>query len=123
MIIQDIFLLISANDRIHLIGYDKIEKELFTVSYSNDCDTTNNNYPSIENDLFGIDPIFLRDYNPKLNTLLITYDVMNFADRFDYDCLLDKKVIKPAIRDEIVKKIKNFTGEENPILVIMKLKE
>jgi len=113
----------KRNDRIHLIGYDKIEKELFTVSYSNDCDTTNNNYPSIENDLFGIDPIFLRDYNPKLNTLLITYDVMNFADRFDYDCLLDKKVIKPAIRDEIVKKIKNFTGEENPILVIMKLKE
>ena len=112
----------KKSDECFIIVHNKDSKESFSVKSHKDCITEKNYWPSIENDLFGVEPIIIGRYNPQLNLFFTTF-TDNSLYKIDYDCVLEKDVKMPAIRDSIVKKMQNHpTSEENSILVIMHLK-
>lgn len=111
-----------VKDENFLIYLNKKTNELYNIPQDETCDTSMYNSPSIENDLFGLEPIYLTHYFRESN-MVITYYGEFLDKRNDLDCLRQKKVLMPELHSEIVHKIANLTGEENPFLILLHLKK
>jgi len=113
----------KKGDGWYFMAHNKTNNESFILESHKNCITEKNHLPSIENDLFGIDPHFYQHYfNPNLNIIWTKFTDKSSWE-IDYDCVLEKDVKMPAIRDSIIRKMKNCTGIQNPTLVIMHLKD
>lgn len=108
-----------------MIWYDKTEKTTYSATYRDPCDKTSNSLkrPFIENDIFGLEPIYIRGYQPKDNYIIMDFNPGYAQSHVDIDCFRSLNVSNPKLRDQIADKIENATGEENKILILMHLKK
>lgn len=109
-------------DKPMFIVYNKKSHEQFSIPFNNPCDTSTNNRPSFENDLYGIEPIYFRQYLLGKNLIITTYQ--EFPKRtIDLDCIREKDVKTPELRDKLMNRIEKFDGSENPLLILLHLKK
>ncbi|MCK5820451.1 MAG: 6-bladed beta-propeller [Bacteroidales bacterium] len=109
----------NGQERIN-VAYDKKNDEVFSLSHQTTCDTSKIFItPTMENDLFGIEPVFIHSYNKELKKYvgLVTLDVI--GQFYDLECLKKKEVILPKIRDELVELIEDEENSNNLILVLL----
>jgi len=106
-----------------LLCYDKDNQEAFSCQYRDPCDTTSyEKRPFIQNDLFGLEPIYFRSIQPNDGFVVMDYTPWRKQDEIDVDCFRELDVLDPGIRDQIADKIENATGEESKTLILLHLK-
>jgi len=122
--IKDYLIAWTILDKPYNIVYDKRKKESFSVSSPFECINTSNTWftHGWDNDVFGIDGVWLSKYNKENNYVITILYLERFVDNGDLQCIRDKKVKMPEKRDQIVEMIENSTGEELPLIVLMYLK-
>lgn len=64
----------------------------------------------------------LNNYQPNQNIIVSQIRLGRVSDMIDLECLSQKKVKLPKKRDQLVDLIENVTGEELPLLVLLKMK-
>lgn len=107
-----------------LVWYNIEAKQSFSSDYLDKCyHTTEERRPYIENDIFGFEPLYFRNIDYKQNVLFSDFSLSNYLEDMDLDCVKKKNVKNSIMRDLLIEKIKNQTGNENQILVIMHLKK
>jgi len=77
---------------------------------------------SIENDLFGIEPLYLDQYDPVRNELICAVRPGWISDSHDMTCVRARKVKYPEARDQLADLAESRTGLENMAIVVMKMK-
>lgn len=102
------------------IIYDKQYKESFSIPVNNSCSELNS--PNFENDIFGFEHISFYSYQPESNITVVPIQMEYMRKKVDLDCLRKKVVKNPELRNKIADKIENFTGEENPLILLLHLK-
>ena len=78
---------------------------------------------AIENDIFGIEPVYFGEYQTGSDFWILNVSVEEAQMSRDLDCLKKLKVTQPEVRDRIVQIARNSTGEEGPVLVLMHRKK
>ena len=78
--------------------------------------------PGLENDLFGINPISLREYCPKIDRVIGWTRPEWIATSYDLDCIRNKKVKYPELRDRFLEIAEEAVTSGQMMLVLMKLK-
>jgi len=117
------YLVLSYLDKeFYQVIYSKGDQDVFTSSDKPVCNSGSGRlvpeHP-LENDLFGYDPIWLSHYFPDQNLLVYPLSLDEAAEITDLDCLRKKRVLLPEKRDQLVKMIENYRGDELPLLVFM----
>ena len=109
-----------------LIVYDKNKRESFSVIDPFQCDLEQNGGGDanvIDNDLFGFEPIRIHKYHPKEESYSDWFLFESVELYNNLDCVSGRAVKNPQLRDLLVDKVKNFKGDELPILVLMHSKQ
>lgn len=106
------------------ILFDKKSKKAFAVDQPIACDTANRSWvkTSVINDVFGLEPVFLSDFNPQRNELITLVRPGWTIDSHDMACVRQREVKFPAIRDRLATLAESRLGFENMAIVVMKLK-
>ncbi|MCX6227013.1 MAG: 6-bladed beta-propeller [Bacteroidia bacterium] len=101
-----------------LLVWDKTKNLSFSIPFENNCKSNFENRPSIINDLYAIEPVHLRGYQPDDGILLTTIEPKSVAADYDFSCLRMKFVTNPAKRDSLFNMIQ---GEKDLNYFIIKL--
>ena len=107
------------------IIYDKKSGEAFTPS---DQKKQNLSYDKgrhnhiWDNDIFGFPKLYLRSYFPNQN-LLTSIVYLARVSPADLEYTKSKNVISPIKRDQMSKIIQDYSGEELPLIVLLKVKK
>ncbi|OFY55673.1 MAG: hypothetical protein A2X22_14160 [Bacteroidetes bacterium GWF2_49_14] len=104
--------------------YDKKLKRAFSIGQPIACDTADNSWvkTSVINDVFGIEPINISNYNPDKKEIIARVMPGWAVDSHDITCLRQRNVTLPAIRDRLADLIESADGVANMAIVVMKLK-
>ena len=76
--------------------------------------------PSMDNDLYGIEPVYFDFYQSDINCLLKFYRSWMLEEDLDIQKIKQKEVLFPAIRDKIIDMVNSEVG--GIIIMILKLK-
>jgi hypothetical protein len=106
-----------------LLVHDKRAGKSFSIPVANPCYRSESKRPSIENDIFGIEPVYFGEYQTGSDFWILNVSVEEAQMSRDLDCLKKLKVTQPEVRDRIVQIARNSTGEEGPVLVLMHRKK
>lgn len=103
--------------------YNHKTKEIFEVSRTTTCYTSSDSNPySMKNDLYGVGRIWLRHYSAKIDRFISLVDPDGIADYYDLNCIRDKKVKFPKLRDRFLEIVEDPEAPYQKIIVLMKLK-
>jgi len=130
---NSILSIVDAGQYFHIFGenrkgwftalYNQKTKEIFQFVQKSTCDTSR--YAGLygfENDLFGAGRIWLRNYQKKIDRFLIVFDLETFADRNDLECIREKEVKFPELRDRFIELAKDPEAGYQKIIVLMRAK-
>jgi len=76
----------------------------------------------MENDLYGVGTISLSHYSKKIDRFVAWGRVEGLADYYDFNCIRNKKVKYPELRDLFLEIAEDPEGSYQKIIVLMKLK-
>jgi hypothetical protein len=117
---------ITANGKDHgkffNLIYDKRRKDTFTLDHMSACDTTSRPVSSVINDIFGIEPLSLQNFDFNGKHLTVHFYPGFFRMTHDLDELSQLSVSNPELRNELIEIIR-VANEEEAILLILKVKE
>jgi hypothetical protein len=103
------------------IAYDQSTGEMFKMNNGVECDTSGNwTSPTLSNDLFGIEPVFIERYDKTIERYVVWVFPQAIKDNYDLDCLISKQVRYPKIRDEIIRISQEPSLAENRIMILLK---
>jgi hypothetical protein len=105
-----------------IIGYDKLTGESFSINRTDTCSITSKNWPSLENDIFGIEPVFLNHYQPDLNCMVLPISLQALKSGKDFNCLRKRTVSEPEILNQIISRAEASAESDNQVLVLLHLK-
>lgn len=104
-------------------AYDKKSEEVFILSDNQECDKSAYQKSSIiKNDLFGIEPINIRRFEKQTNLYVAWLRVGMIASEYDLDCIRNKEVKLPEIRDQLIEIIESPDVDNNMVLLLMEAK-
>ena len=89
------------------------------------CDTTSGESwirTSIDNDIYGLEPLFFDQYIPERNELIAQVRPGWAIETHDMACVRQRQVKFPKVRDQLVTLSESRLGSENTALVVMKLR-
>ncbi|MCD6347782.1 MAG: 6-bladed beta-propeller [Bacteroidales bacterium] len=105
------------------VVYDKKTGEIFELQAITACDTSGTfTTQTIENDLYGVDPIYINRYDPGIGMLIGWVRTSWLGSNYDLDCIRNKKVKYPELRDQLLRIAEDEEASENMLLVLMKMK-
>jgi len=78
---------------------------------------------SIENNVFGLEPLFFEQYIPERNEIVAAVSPGSAAETHDMACLRQLQVKFPKVRDQLVAIAESGMGWENSAIVVMKLRK
>lgn len=130
---NSIVTIIDAGDYLHIWGmkdnewfsaiYNQKSNEIFEVSRENNCYLSKDNKPyGFNNDLYGVGYIWLRNYSPNIDRFIYLLDLSSIADYYDLECLAQKQVKYPKLRDQLIEYANDPEGSPQLVMVIMKVK-
>ena len=103
--------------------YNHKSGDIFQLTSGTSCDTTGNfKIRGLTNDLYGIDPASLYVYSPKIDRVISWVRPEWIASSYDLDCIRDKKVKFPKLRDQFLEIAEDPEATGQLVLVLMKLK-
>jgi hypothetical protein len=104
-------------------AYNKKSEEIFLLADDMDCDTASLEKTAvIKNDLFGIDPIQIQIFEQQIDRYVAWFPLSMISTEFDQDCLRNKEVKLPEIRDRLLELAKSVDTENNLVLLLMEAK-
>lgn len=113
---------VSYNVRF-LSACDKKSEEVFILSDSPECDKSSyQKSPVVKNDLFGIEPVNIREFDQQANRYVAWLRVGMIASEYDLDCIRNKEVKLPEIRDQLIEIIESPDMDNNMVLLLMEAK-
>ena len=113
---------ISHYDRF-MAGYNKSSEEIFLLSDHPDCDSASSQQsPCIKNDLFGIEPIHIYEFDRQINRYVSWLRIGMIASEYDLNCIKNKKVMLPKIRDQLIEITQSPDPDNNLVLLLMEAK-
>jgi len=113
---------IAQKDRFSAV-YSKKSEELFLLSDKAECDTSSYQSTSIvENDLFGIEPVSIRRFEQMAYRYVAWMRPGMIAFGNDLDCIRNKEVKLPEIRDQLLKIAESDDVDNNMVLLLMEAK-
>jgi hypothetical protein len=86
------------------------------------CDTTSRPVSSISNDIFGIEPLSLQNFDFNGNHLTVHFYPGFYRMTHDLDELSQFSVSNPELRNELIQVIR-MVNDEEAMLIILKVKE
>lgn len=125
--------ILDAGQYLHILGrksnswftalYNQKTKEIFEVVQNSDCDTSRyaGQY-GLENDLFGAGRIWLRNYSKKIDRFFTIIDLERFTDYYDLECIREKEVKFPEMRDRFIEWAKDPEAHYQKLIVLMRAK-
>ncbi|MBT3243017.1 MAG: 6-bladed beta-propeller [Bacteroidetes bacterium] len=103
--------------------YNQKSGDFFELSNRVSCDTSGTfKSACLENDLFGVEPISMREYHPGLDRVIGWSRPAWVGSHYDLDCIRNKKVKYPKLRDQYLAIAEDIEAAEQMLLVLMKLK-
>jgi len=104
-------------------AYDKSSEEVFLLSDGTECLTTFNQMAvSIKNDLFGIEPVFIRRFEQQANRFVSWLPLEMIASMYDLDCIRNKEVKFSEIRDRLIDIAESPDEDNSMVLLLMEAK-
>lgn len=125
--------IMDAGQYFHILGknrngwftalYNQKTKEIFEVVQKSICDTSRyaGRY-GFENDLYGAGRIWLRNYSKKLDRFFTLIDLEKFTDYYDLECIREKEVKFPELRDRFIELVKDPEARYQKLIVLMRAK-
>ncbi|MDD4645767.1 MAG: hypothetical protein PHY99_07245, partial [Bacteroidales bacterium] len=96
--------------------------ELFELSAPPSCDTLGQDqYRTFENDLFGVEPVRLMEYNQNIHRMISWIRPDDYSSS-ELDCIRKKEVKLPELRDRFLKIASDPEASGQVLLVLMKMK-
>lgn len=123
--LPDILLInLMVNGGSGTVMYDKKSTMASRIDHPTSCDTASNSWvnSSIINDVFGLEPTYLSQYNPEKKEIITLVRPGWTIDSHDMNCLRSREVKFPAIRDRLADLSEDRLGQANAAIVVMKLK-
>jgi hypothetical protein len=118
-----------AHPRFHLDiknhCFDKRTLTSFAPDHPIACDTSSRESwvrSSIDNDVYGLEPLFLDQYFPERKELIALVRPGWNIETHDMTCIRQRTVKFPQIRDQLVTLAESRLGRENMAIVVMKLR-
>lgn len=110
---------------VYQVIYDKTKKEAYSLINNYTCYTPSHNYDectySINNDLFGLSLYWIGRFSEKTcSSSTISLDIS--SSKTYLKCLRELNVLMPEKLNELADMIEGYTGEENPLLVLLHYK-
>lgn len=105
------------------VWYDKETRATFSIPVGNPCYKGDGKRPGIENDIFGIEPVYFHHFQVGSDFYITTVSFEETSEMRDIECLKRLNVTQPEIRDRIVEITEDYTGEENQMLVLLHLRK
>ncbi len=103
--------------------YHQKTREMFQLPYHATCDTSGTfKSRTLENDLFGINPVTIREYSKKTDRVIAWSRPGWIASSYDLECIRAKKVKFPKLRDRFLEIAEDPEASSQMLLVLMKLK-
>jgi hypothetical protein len=105
---------------------DKETNAAFAADRPIACDTSSSEgwvRSSIDNDVYGLEPLMLEQYIPERNELIARVRPGWTADSHDMACVRQRQVKFPEARDQLAKLVEDRTGLQNMAIVVMKLRK
>ena len=103
--------------------YNQKTREIFEVSGASPCDTSGAfSFACLENDIYGVGTLPIGRYSKSIDRF-VTWATMEWvAEYYDLDCIRNKKVKYPQLRDRFLEIAEDPKAEYQKIIVLMKLK-
>jgi len=103
--------------------YNKKSEEVFLLADKPECNTASYQTSSdIKNDLFGIEPVFIRRFDRQTNRYIAWMRAGMVASENDLDCIRNKEVKLPEIRDRLLEIAESDEDDNKMILLLMEAK-
>lgn len=98
--------------------------ETKVINHKVDCMVDNNSWitESIPNDVYGVEPVFISGFNPEKKEAYSLIRPGWTAGTSDLDCIRNKKVTHPDIRDQYLEICENTMDDQQSAILILKLK-
>jgi len=100
--------------------YNKKSEELFLLTDKPECNTSSDQTSSIiKNDLFGIEPVYIRRFDRQTNRYVAWMRAGMVASENDLDCIRNKEVKLPEIRDQLLEIAESDEDDNKMVLLLM----
>ena len=104
-------------------AYNKKTNEIYEVLKENNCYSSQDSKPyGLNNDLHGLGHVWLREYSPKIDRFIYLLHLGRASDYYDFDCIAEKNVKYPQIRDQLIEYANDPEGSPQKIMILMKAK-
>ena len=104
-------------------AYCKESEEVFLIADKPECDTSSYQTTSvIKNDLFGIEPVNIRRFDRRANRYVAWIRGDWVASENDLNCIRNKEVKLPEIRDQLLDIVESENDENKMVLLLMEAK-
>lgn len=101
-------------------AYNKKTEELFLLTDKPECDTSSDQISStIKNDLFGIEPVYIRRFDHQANRYVAWMKVDMVTSENDLDCVRNRDVKLPEIRDQLLQILESDEDDNKMVLLLM----
>lgn len=101
--------------------YNKKTHDIYEVIRENNCYSSKDYKPyGLNNDLYGVGHIWLREYSPKIDRFVYLLHLSRASDYYDFDCIANKKVKYPILRDQLIEYANDPESSPQKIMVLMK---
>lgn len=121
-----LFVLIFDDGGSRTLIIDKATNAAFAPDRPIACDTSSSFSwirTSIENDIFGLEPLFFEEYIPERNELIVPVRPGWAIETHDMACVRQLQVKFPKVRDQLATLAESRLGWENMAIVVMKLRK
>ena len=113
---------IANKDRFN-VAYNKKTEDLFLLPDSPPCDTSSYQQASIiRNDLFGIEPIYIRRFDQMANRYVSWLQLGMLASSNDLDCLRELEVKYPDVLERLLEIAEGPEDDNKRVLLLMEEK-
>jgi hypothetical protein len=120
-----LFATVVDNGGSRTLVYDKQSHSAFGPDRLIACDTSTSESwikTSIDNDLYGLEPLFFHEYFPERQELIALVRPGWAIETHNMTCIRQRTVKFPQIRDQLVTLAESRLGWENMAIVVMKLR-
>ncbi len=117
-----IYTVINGENRIFMHSISNNETKV--INHPIDCMIDNNTWitQSIPNDVYGVEPVYIERFNPEKNEAYSLIRPGWTAGSSDLDCIRNKRVTHPDIRDKYLEICENTMDDQQSAILILKLK-
>ena len=103
--------------------YNQKNGDIFQTASGASCDTSGSfNARGLNNDLYGINPVYIREYSHKIDRVISWARPGWIASSYDLECIRNKEVKYPKLRDRFLEIAENQEDSMQMLLILMKLK-